>query len=37
MFDNAIKNGTDYVDEIRERTNAGRAGEELFFSRCRIV
>jgi hypothetical protein len=33
MFDNAIKNGADYVDEIRERTNAGRAGEAFLRSR----
>ena len=31
IFDGAIKNSSDYDDEIRSRTQAGRVAEELFF------
>ena len=31
IFDGAIKNSSDYDDEIRSRTKAGRVAEELFF------
>ncbi|MGO9060509.1 MAG: transaldolase [Candidatus Binataceae bacterium] len=31
IFDGAIKNSSDYDGEIRKRTRAGRAGEDLFF------
>jgi transaldolase len=31
IFDHAIKNGTTYDASIRQKVQAGRAGEELFF------
>ncbi len=31
VFDHAIKNSTDYDDAIRQKTNEGMVGEDLFF------
>ena len=31
MFDHAIKNSDDYHDAIRQKVNAGKSGEALFF------